>query len=82
MEHTQESGKTNPDDIHFFTIGAGAILDASAVLWTITDRVPKRWTCFNEPDDRDNGESVCHYGWYTEGQSCTILSKNFFASES
>lgn len=63
LEHSQESGFTNMDDVHFFTIGAGAILDASAVLWTLNDHVPKQWTC--DRDDRDNGESFCHYGWYT-----------------
>ena len=33
LEHTQVSKKTEESDVHFFTIGAGALLDAGALLW-------------------------------------------------
>ena len=75
LEHIQEFGKSGDSDVHFFTIGAGALIDAEL---SYLDRIgkdtksvskKKQWPCGNT--NKNNGESFCHFGWYNEAEKGT-----------
>ena len=65
LEHSQEHGYTKEDDVHYFTVGAGALMDGEGIYWELIDDVPPEWPC--DKEDKSNGVSYCHFGWYTKG---------------
>ena len=38
-----------------------------ATVAELTGKLPENWKCFEkEKENRSNGESVCHFGWFTK----------------
>ena len=79
MEHSQEEGFLFDDDLHFFTIGAGSLMDGEGLFWDLVDNVPPEWPCDRE--NKSNGVSYCHFGWYTKasdgGYGIVEIDSNF-----
>ena len=97
LEHAQESGSTNEDDIHYFTVGSGALLDFHAALWALQDDIPDEWRCDRPEgefslffatfsfivvlDERDNGATYCHFGWFTKDYDGGFAMVNIAADQ-
>ena len=50
-----------------------------ATVSELTGKLPENWKCFEkEKENRSNGESVCHFGWFTKVfQTSSTIKKNF-----
>ncbi|CAG5104147.1 Oidioi.mRNA.OKI2018_I69.chr1.g1115.t1.cds [Oikopleura dioica] len=75
MEHAQRSPKLQPENetitnnVHYFTFGAGALLDTGAEMaYVLTGEIRPEVACHprNEPNDFDNGSAICHKYWFTK----------------
>jgi len=74
MEHAQRSPQIQPEDgtmtnnVHYFTFGAGALLDTGAEMaYILTGDIRPEVACHssNEANNWDNGNAICHKYWFT-----------------
>merc|ERR1712241_95377 len=63
MEHSHANGATDPTDISYFTIGAGALIEHGLVRNEMMGIFPENEACANNnPADH---YSFCHFHWFT-----------------
>ncbi|CBY33663.1 unnamed protein product [Oikopleura dioica] len=74
MEHAQRSPQVQPEgeqltnNVHYFTFGAGALLDTGAEMaYILTGDIRPEVACHssNEANNWDNGQAICHKYWFT-----------------
>ena len=63
VDHIQEAPTLNDssDKLHFFTIGAGALLNSSSAVAQVLGRDEPGNACFE--DDNINDEAKCYFYW-------------------
>ena len=65
MEHNQESGANGPNDLSFFLIGAGALLDWGSMKNHLLDTPPLvNNACLS--GNPAGHRAHCHFYWYTK----------------
>ena len=63
IEHAQETNFNNPDDVHFFTVGAGALIEHK-VAKSFLNGIPEETNaCYRDGSYHD--QAFCHYFWHT-----------------
>ena len=52
------------DDLHFFTIGCGALMNTNSAFGSVLDFDEPRNVCFD--DSKQNDQTFCHFHWATK----------------
>jgi len=61
VDHVQEASQEPGNGLHFFTVGAGALLNSSSAVAQVLGRDEPKNACFE--DDNVNDEARCYFYW-------------------